>query len=166
MDKLLHQNPSCSFSPRWKMVLPKKTSIEGNSNTIKLQCKHPLLKREKGLKHPHRSNTWTTDKIELLKTYACILFFPAPISDEKWEPTHSLFLTGWPSSLTRTGLGNTWHILPWDARVLHQRDYVPKTHFCVFFFAPLHLGVHEEGNSRSTWKQQYGCGELWLGTNS
>jgi hypothetical protein len=33
------------------MVLPKKTSIEGNSNTIKLQDKHPLLKREKGLKH-------------------------------------------------------------------------------------------------------------------
>jgi hypothetical protein len=51
MDKLLHQNPSCSFSPRWEMVLPKKTSIEGNSNTIKLQGKHPLLKREKSLKH-------------------------------------------------------------------------------------------------------------------
>jgi len=33
---------------------------------------------------------------------------------------------------------------------LHPRDYVPKTHFCVFFFAPLNLGVHEEGNSRST----------------
>jgi hypothetical protein len=81
-------------------------------------------------------------------------------------PTHSLFLTGWPSSLTWTGLENTRHILPWDARVLHQRDYVPKTHFCVFFFAPLHLGVNEEGNSRSTWKQQYGCGELRLGTNS